>query len=460
MTVANPAILAPPSSPRGVTARQTWAAPAIILLLGILTRAPLLARPGFPPDMQQFLHWAHISAQRGLAHVYDEYEIAGRKHRWCNYPPAYLHVLRGLAAIYPSLSGRPFDAALIRDASIGHVAPETRIAWMLFKLPATLADLATAILLYLALRRRNLPRTAWVVGVVYAVNPAVLFNSAVWGQVDAIHTLWMLLSLDAAARRRPAAMSVWAALALCTKPQSLLLAPLWLAVLLCRFPTNDVASIVKRVIRALAAGAITTAALLAPFGLDALPGIRDAYTRAVGYYPVVHLNGFSAWFLANPINAPRLDQFATTYRRDDAPFMGGITPRDVGLCALAPAALFVFMRLRRRHCDDDSLRWAAFVLPLAFFVLPTQVHERYLFPAIALMAWGISPRACGWIAWLLVSAAAFANAAWSWPGPPDAPWISTLHAALYGSWIGTSCALMLVLLLLVKLVIGPKRRPL
>ena len=55
----------------------------------------------------------------------------------------------------------------------------------------------------------------------------------------------------------------------------------------------------------------------------------------------------------------------------------------------------------------------ATILPLAFFLLPTQIHERYLLPAIGIWAWAASPSRRWWTGWIVIGAG-FARAVSPW----------------------------------------------
>ncbi len=60
----------------------------------------------------------------------------------------------------------------------------------------------------------------------YAFNPAVIYNAAVWGQFDAVYTFFLVLSLVLALKSKPELSAVAFALGLLTKPQGIALLPL------------------------------------------------------------------------------------------------------------------------------------------------------------------------------------------------------------------------------------------
>ncbi|HVP10876.1 MAG TPA: hypothetical protein VMV94_06755 [Phycisphaerae bacterium] len=433
--------------------RPTILVIALIIVLGIAVRVPLLPQPGYLPDMQQFFMWAYQADRHGLASVYDRYEVDGQVQRLSNYPPLYLHVLRGIAKLYPLVAGRPLNEPVLRAMSLGEPGPGVAWGYVLFKLPAALADIATAVVLFICLRRRLSIRAAGAIGVLYALHPMAIHNSSAWGQVDAIHTLFMVLSLDAAARRRLPAMTAWAVLALLMKMQSIFIAPIWLvvAVMTCRALGAQAG---RQIALSAVVAVVLIAAVVWPFGIGADSGPFDAYFKAVGYFPYVHMNGFSAWFLTNPI--PGVPLTFNPYLRDDMPWVLGISARKIGLVATAATAILVAIVLWRRKCDSPGLRWAARLLPLAFFVLPTQIHERYLFPIIALWAWACESNRRWWVCWIVLSVCGFLNAVWVFPGPAGRPLADFLRAELHpgsvGPLVGICCALAMLVVLFVAIL--------
>jgi len=53
---------------------------------------------------------------------------------------------------------------------------------ILLKMPAILADIATAFLIFLIVRKYGSFRLAFIAMISYAFNPAIIYNSAIWGR--------------------------------------------------------------------------------------------------------------------------------------------------------------------------------------------------------------------------------------------------------------------------------------
>src|SRR6185437_15129271 len=107
------------------------------------------------------------------------------------------------------------------------------------KLPAIVADLGIGVLVYALVRRFAATGIALGAAALYLFNPAVIFNSAVWGQVDsvaaglALFALYALLKSDDGAREGVNGWIVagWLLMAysLLIKPQAAVLLPLMVA---------------------------------------------------------------------------------------------------------------------------------------------------------------------------------------------------------------------------------------
>lgn len=441
---------------QGVThsARQRAAIAMLVALCCLGIRWPLLSQPAFEQDHVYFLHWASLADRGGVAAVY---ETRANGRPWCNYPPVYPYVLKLLAGVFQLGTGQALDGALIAEVLEHENTPRTIAARALFKMPAVVADGVTCALLVIWLSRRLSLQTAGLVSLGYAVMPAVVFDSAVWGQVDSIPTLFTLLALESTVARRWAAAGALAALAALTKPQALLFAPVYLAAIVAADPRGAF----------LAAGRFASAALLiatifiAPLW-PARENILRAYTEAAGYYPYIHLNGFSAWFLANPLQEPRLDALSRFYVRDDLPLFGWITARMTGFVAMGLIGIAVLARFVRPASLASAVQHAARVLPLAFVILCTQMHERYLVPAIAFWVWGYRRSWAWWIGWPAMGFVATVNLLWVWDQPNSHAAISSLAEWTRGSPLGTPtgivCAIALIVVLLLTLTALDERK--
>ena len=348
-----------------------------ILLRVIIAYAVLPPDAGFAADLNSFRAWASELGTRGPWGFY-------ARGIFVDYLPGYLWVLWALGSVSALITGSTDPGALV-------------------KLPAILADgllvLATVRLAAdLGAPRRNQIAAA----VAMAFGPMIWLDSAVWGQVDSIGTAALLYSLSALIRGQTVRGAIFAALAAVLKPQFGILIPIVgvLAFVRARSARDPWAFVVAGL-----AGAATVALAALPFGLT-LPDVLAKIAEAAGGYPHLSVNAWNPWALITVGGRAVVDASGWASDIDPLPLIG-IPGVAIGSAAIATAVL-VAMRYVRR---DTAIRTvtAVAILAIAFFVLPTRVHERYLFPAIPLtIALAAARPAWRWIA-IVTSVALFAN---------------------------------------------------
>ncbi len=449
---------------------------AALVVVGMAARWPFWAERG-ETDMLYFGLWAGQMVHGRPANAYLPDPSLGRETSSSNYPPGSLWILAASALAYERLTGQELTPdRLMRMGEAPHT-PAARMYFRVAKSPAILADLATGAILYWVLRKRV--GTAWAAGVALAfvLQPGVLYNSARWGQVDAINTLFMVLSLEMAARRRYALLGVLMTAAILTKLQAIVIAP---AVGLCLLLGPDggtaaaapggLRSTLRSVFTAarlkrLGGTAVASAALAAVVCLPFIVGgagrlMWGAYAHAVGSYAVATVNAFNLWGVVFPLPDPTQASWVP-----DTTTVLGYPAHSIGFALLLTAVGAVVVRLTRGPDAPEVLRWAAVALCIAFFSLPTQIHERYLHPAIAITAWAFVRRSWWWGLWLALGCVYAANMLWvmpyhtTWTGHE---WIRALtYARLQGLYPSQVWGALITLLTVAVLVTSPRvwRRP-
>ncbi len=364
---------------------------ALGLILRVFIAGVLVPHSGFGTDIGDFTAWAQRLAQVGPGGFYAQGQFQ-------DYPPGYLYVLWALGSI-----GHAFAPLAGIDITGG-----------LIKIPPILADAANAWLLYV-IARRFLGRWVgddtgkWiglVAAVLYLFNPGVIFDSAVWGQVDSVGTLAVLATIYALLRGWTEAAAAGAILALLVKFQFAFMIPIVFLVGMKRHafgrsadPDHDRSPDLLRVLTSLAAGLGALVLLIVPFGLTVWsPNAGDStlvgkFLEAASTYHGLTTNAFNLWMnpwsaLANPLSAGGLAPSLTW--GDDQQVIAtigsfSVTWQLVGVALFVAVALFAAWVVVRRD-DAVGILVGILVVSVAFFVLPTRVHERYLFPALALAA--------------------------------------------------------------------------
>ena len=306
---------------------------ALVLLAAALVRIAGLAGPGHAGDIHAFVDWAEGAAKFGLGGYYAN---GGSS----NYPPM-------LYLLWPL--GVTFDG------------PELAFAIRTLSVPF---DLGLGVLLFHVARSITGRERDGLLGAgFYLFNPAVILVGPMWGQVDGMGALPMVGSIVAVAHRRLALAAVLAVLAGLVKPQfgiaAFVLLGLGVAWLPSRTGLRDVAVLGL-------ASLATWLAVLVPLGLGPLSYL-DLMGDTFSQYPYISQFGFNPWGMI----------FGFT--DDDAAWFGAGT-------ALAIAGIAGSLSLLRFRRDLVGLLGISVMIGLVIYFLPTRVHERYLYGAIAFLA--------------------------------------------------------------------------
>jgi Gpi18-like mannosyltransferase len=320
-----------------------------LLSLSFLIRFLLFPTQGYVNDLNTFAYWFNTAAEHGPRVFYSVVS-------WCDYPPFNVYFFWGFGSLAKalSLSGTP-------------------AMFYLIKLLPNLFDAATAFLIFVFVRKRLDFKTALLATALYAFNPAVVFNAAVWGQFDAIYTFFLVLSVMLVLASKPELSAAAFTLSVLTKPQGIALAPLIAYLILRQYKVQW-----RRLVTSLVAVVATVFVVIIPFEWsNPLTFLSNIYFNAYNnpIYQVTSLNAFNVWALGG-MWIP------------DTQGISFLTPNIIGWAMFVALTIFtLYLVHKRRGGSEEALvLFGAFVLLFGFFMLPTRIHERYLFPAISMLA--------------------------------------------------------------------------
>jgi Gpi18-like mannosyltransferase/predicted membrane-bound dolichyl-phosphate-mannose-protein mannosyltransferase len=344
-----------------------------ILFAGFLIRLLFIHADGFKNDVGTFEAWALTLAEHPMREFYD-------KAGFADYPPGYFFVLWGVGHFYKFFV---------------HDDPGYNILKILVKLPAILMDLVDGYLIFALVRRFASSAWAFAAMALFVFNPAVIFISAYWGQVDSVAAgvtlgaLLLIVNADRASRNVLSIYTVFAWLALAysilIKPPAIVIVPLFLAF---PFATRD--------------GAVRIARLRAT-GLGVLAALVMAYDVAIAFHPVLNPIAEFHWlydryayasgvYAYSSVNAFNLYALVHHFWESDTQIVPdwamfnrhiGLPQYVWGILLLAVAVALVVSRYVQRR-EIIALLEGAMILSLGYFVLSTRMHERYIFNAMAL----------------------------------------------------------------------------
>ncbi|MBF6567368.1 MAG: phospholipid carrier-dependent glycosyltransferase [Candidatus Binataceae bacterium] len=315
-----------------------------LLILGAIWFAKLAIIPlfpGFGPDIGSYQAWAGRIASAGPALTYAH-------GYFIDYPPVYLYALWAAGAIVRLTGAAGTTARVIVES------------------PALIADLLLAATTFIYLRRLGYLAGAYAGMIMVALNPAMLFDSVVWGQSDSVMTLVLLLSVIATLEDQYELAWGLAAIAVLVKPQALALLPvlgLW-TLLRCQW---------RRWLTAAMAFIAVGIIAIAPFQRHhPWNWIWLLYAATAAYYHETSVNAFNLMALIAGLRHP------------DSIKIVGIPVFDLGMGLLVPLYAFIAWVIWRA-ADRRTLFFASFLVIFGFFMLAPRMHERYLYPTLAFL---------------------------------------------------------------------------
>jgi dolichyl-phosphate-mannose--protein O-mannosyl transferase/Gpi18-like mannosyltransferase len=336
----------------------------LLLLVAFALRMAFVGASGFTTDVTTFVAWTLSLLDNGLSNFY-------AKTSFADYPPGYLYILAIFGHLWAPFRGFDTQYNLLR---------------VVVKLPAILADLGVGWLIYTVGRRFAAPAIALGAAAIYLLNPAAIMNSADWGQVDSVGAGFALLGAflllksddNDGAGRLWLIPAGWVSLAysLLIKPQAAVLIVLFLA-----FAFGDRARMRERLTATavgIVAALVFTILLVVPFHptanpIEAMRWLLERYAFGSGVYDYNSVNAFNLWAIRQEMWTH--DNLLIGWGPLQFPQYGwGIA------LVLAALGLVVWRYLQER--TSAAFLESCTIALLAFYILSTRMHERYLFDAL------------------------------------------------------------------------------
>jgi Gpi18-like mannosyltransferase/predicted membrane-bound dolichyl-phosphate-mannose-protein mannosyltransferase len=319
---------------------------ALAILCGIAVVKILLLPwfDGYKNDVSSYESWALQMAAEGPAGIY-------RAGYFLDYPPGYLYAL-WFAGIVANAAGA--GGVMLR---------------MIVEAPALIADFVLALLVFVFVRRTEPARlgAAYLAMLLVALNPALCFDTVVWGQSDSVLTVVIMLSAALALDGEFELAWGMAALSVLVKPQALMYVPVLGLWTLAKLPYAQWWR------SAIFAAALAVAGVL-PFQIGhPWYWILELYHSTAAYYHETSVNAFNLMALLGGLRKPDSDTFA------------GLSYFSLGMELLAPLYAFIGWRLWKER-SPRAFMFAVFAAVFGFFMLAPRMHERYLYAALVFAA--------------------------------------------------------------------------
>lgn len=310
-----------------------------------------VAYRGYDVDIGCFSWWSDAVFENGITKFYG-------LDAFTDYPPGYMYVLWVIGAV-KKLFG------LASDGTAGI---------LLIKLPAIACDLLIGYVIYLIAKKYTKFQNAILFSAMYMFNPAVIINSATWGQVDSVFTLFVLLMCYFVTEKKLTASYFVFAVGILIKPQTLIFTPILIYGIIDQVFLNDFD--IKKMLKELGFGLIAIAmifALAAPFGLS---DVVSQYIDTMGSYEFASVNAYNLWTL-----------LGKNWHGQDEIFLFMSFKQWGTFFIVAIVAVSALFSIRNKESESKYYLTGALIVT-AMFTLSVRMHERYMYPALALLLAG------------------------------------------------------------------------
>lgn len=351
----------------------------------VIRMAGAVLYEGYEVDINCFLAWSDMIFENGVGNFYS-------LDAFTDYPPGYMYILYVIGGL----------------RSLLNIAQSSVLSIVLTKMPAIIADMVTGWLIYKIASKRMKERGAALVGGLFLLTPAIVLDSAIWAQVDSVFTLFIVLMCYLITEKKLIPAYFVFAIGILIKPQSLIFTPVLIfgiidQVFLDSLEDFDRSRFLKKFFTHLGLGILAIlmiGALMAPFGFsDAL----KQYTETLGSYPYASVNAYNLWTL-----------FGKNWVSQTETFLG-ITYAVWGTVSIIATVIFTAVIHFKSKDFHSKYYFEAALIVTAVFTLSVRMHERYVYPAIALLllAYAVRPRKKIFMAYVFMSLGCFLNMIYS-----------------------------------------------
>lgn len=333
---------------------------AIVLLLGIGLIVKMVTSgmfQGFEADMNCFCSWGNRMLEVGAGSIYS-------KDVFSDYPPGYLYVLGLVSWIVNSFK-------IGWDATSGAIDWSSAAVQTLYKLPACLCDLAAGYLIYKVARRRMPSGISTLCAALYVFNPAVMINSAVWGQVDSVYVLFLVLMMYFIMEKKLPCAYVVFGIGIIIKPQMTFFTPILIWAIVEQVFLEKFTK--KKFLTNLGWGLFAIAlmfGLALPFGLSK---VIPQFVDTVSSYPYASVNAYNFWTMIGRNWGSQLDAFFF------------LPASGWGTIAIITMVVLTFYLFYKTRADKSRYYVYASFLMAGVFLFSVRMHERYMYPVMVLL---------------------------------------------------------------------------
>lgn len=354
--------------------------PWILFVFGFIIRIAFLPLD-YSFDVNSHMEWGKEAVLYGLNGFYERKTMVRFGSVYPNYPPFAIYIF----AIGYHISHIVYSAAWYLNTHVPAFPSgvmkyfDSHLVYaIILKIPATLADLGIAYIAYKTVNRMYKSKNAaaaLIAACMVLFNPVFLYNSALWGQIDAIPLFFVMAALYTAysgGQRGLAASGICFSLALLSKQSAIIFLPLYLIVVIRRSTFADAA-------RTVFAALVVFWIMFLPFSKGSLmvyafPTYISKMVLVSGL-PFASNHAFNTWAVV------------TGWKdvKDTTVFLG-VSYSMFGYIVASLLLLLPYMKLiSLKTLTERHAYTIAFLTAFTVYLFFTRIHERHLLMAVALL---------------------------------------------------------------------------
>ncbi len=382
----------------------------------VLVKFFFLPLPGHVGDLNIHKNWGNFLINSSPTEIYNQTE--------CNLPPFWVYVLWFSSKIHFFITG-----ALL---SVNSVA---------LKLPAVLADIFIGLIIFWFLIKRGVKgKISFLASLFFILNPFVLYNSSVWGQLDSVYTLFALLAFIFLEHKKIYWGSFFLALSFLTKLQGAIFIPLFFFFLLKNHHW-------QKTVFSFFVFIFTIIFILLPFllsGIGPLLIFQRTWLQSWHQDTYLSMNAFNLWWIpqvAIVFNTHTPELSSSFAGIINFSFWGPLSFKDVGFILFSLFYFLIFLTTQK------NIFLLAGLVSFLFFMTPTAMHERYIFPFFAFFSilWALKIKYL--VPYIILSLTSFLNLLFALPAD-KAPGVHLFNFSFLLSLVNIVVFLYLFYLLL------------
>ena len=325
----------------------------------------LLSFTAWHPDVNNHVDWAIRFFQYGFSKFYAP-ESNVWSFTWPNQPPGTVYMFAGVKLLYDLIFQIVWfvnvHIPLFPSAVMTYV--EDNFLYVLTKLPSILSDLGQGVLIYKVVKHLKEDSVAKFSLIVFLFNPASWYNSAVWGQTDAVINFFGLLAFYLLLQKRLVFALLMLSMSLYVKVSLAIFVPLFVIIMIRQ--RYEMRKVILAVLVSLGVIGLVTL----PFSSHPVSFLNYVYTKIVlkEQLQLITANAFNIWA-----------GIAGIHERPHEAIFLLLSYKYWGLLLFGLAylpVLYLVYKKQEERAVYVSLALAAF----SAFMFLTNMHERYLYP--------------------------------------------------------------------------------